>query len=171
MTQLNQQQLQKLLSNVKPIDNSEELKNKKHSTMIRENIKKMFEIKKQNKDISIQELDAKCNSECFFLFKNYTQIYNLFLKKDLRIEIFNNLLDNLEKIESGEISQHDASIKVGQLLKSVYIDNVIEEKNEYENQEQELIKKQKIEKAKKIKDISWKEFKSTCKNEQTSSNC
>ena len=170
MTELNQQQLQKLLSNVKPIDNSEELKNKKHSVVIRENIKKMIDIKNNNKNLSLQELDAKCNSECFFLFKNYTQIYNLFLKKDLRVETFNKLLDNLEKIENGEISQHEASIKVGQLLKSLYIDNVIEEKNESEKQEQELLKNQKIEQLKKIKDISWKQFKSS-NYEQTSSNC
>tara|TARA_B100000963_G_C22623233_1_gene671037 strand:- start:1507 stop:2022 length:516 start_codon:yes stop_codon:yes gene_type:complete len=171
MTHLNKQQLQKLLSNVKPVDNSEELKNKKHSTMIRENIQKMWEIKNQNKNMTVQEIDAKCNKECFFLFKHYTQIYNLFLKKDLRLEVFNRLLDNLEKIENGEISQHDASIKVGQILKALYIDNVIEEKNEYEKQEKELIQKQKIEQAKKIKDISWKQFKSSHNNEQTSNNC
>ena len=171
MTQLNQQQLQKLLDNVQAVDNSEELQNKKHSRLIRENIQKIIKIKNENPNITLQELDAKCNAECFFLFKNYTQIYNLFLKKNLKVEIFNKLLDNLENIENGEISQHDASIKVGQLLKSVYIDNVIEEKNEYEIKQEEIIKQQKIEQTKKIKDICWKEYKLKYNDKQTPSNC
>ena len=68
-------------------------------------------------------------------------------------------MKNLEKIENGEISQHDASVKVGQLLKSIYIDNVVKEKNEndlqYEKEKEDIKQKQ----LNSIKDISWKEFK------------
>lgn len=159
MSQLNKQQLEKLLSNVQPVDNSNMIQNKKHSSIIREEIEKLLQIKKENKNLSPKELDEKCSSSCFFLFKNYTQIYNLFVKKNLDYSIFDELLKNLEKIENGEISQHDASVKVGQLLKSIYIDNVVKEKNEndlqYEKDKEETKKQQ----LNTIKDISWKEFK------------
>ena len=159
MSQLNKQQLEKLLSNVQPIDNSDMIKNKKHSSVIRQEIENLILIKKENPHLSPKELDEKCSSSCFFLFKNYTQIYNLFVKKNLDFSIFDELLKNLEKIENGEISQHEASVKVGQLLKSIYIDNVVKEKNEndlqYEKEKEDIKQKQ----LNSIKDISWKEFK------------
>ena len=163
MSQLNKQQLEKLLSNVQPIDNSDMIKNKKHSSVIRQEIENLILIKKENAHLSPKELDEKCSSSCFFLFKNYTQIYNLFVKKNLDFSIFDELLKNLEKIENGEISQHDASVKVGQLLKSIYIDNVVKEKNEndlqYEKEKEDIKQKQ----LNSIKDISWKEFKAKLK--------
>lgn len=170
MSQLNQKQLEKLLSNVKPIDNSNLIQNKKHSTIIREEIQKLLKIKKENTHLNPKDLDEKCNKECFFLFKNYTQIYNLFIKKNLELNIFEELLKNLEKIENGEINQHDASIKVGQLLKSIYIDNVMKEKNDDDANYELQKKRDQEEQIKNIKDISWKQFKKT-NNETTSNNC
>ena len=46
----------------------------------------------------------------FFLFKIKHNKINLL--KNIDYSIFDELLKNLEKIENGEISQHDASVKV-----------------------------------------------------------
>ena len=165
MTQLNQEQLQKLLNNVDAVDNTDNIQNKKHSTLIREDIVTLCTIKKNNPNLSFRELDNTCSSSCFFLFKNYTQIYNMLLKNDLDIDVFNKLLDNLEKIENGELSQHDASIRVGQVLKSLYIDHVVKEKNDSDAKFQEEQERMKKEQAKNIKDISWKQFKNISENE------
>ena len=165
MTQLNQEQLQKLLNNVEAVDNTDNIQNKKHSTLIREDIVTLCTLKKNNPSLTYRELDNTCSSSCFFLFKNYTQIYNMLLKNNLDMDVFNELLNNLEKIENGELSQHDASIRVGQVLKSLYIDHVVKEKNESDKKfEQEQEEKKKLQ-AKNIKDISWKQFKSLRDNE------
>lgn len=159
MNSLNKNDLQKLLGDVKPVDNSNIIQNQKHSSIIKENIEKLLNIKKENSELSFEELDKICSRECFFLFKNYTQIYNLFLKKDMNVNILTGLLENLKKIESGELNQHDASIKVGQLLKSIYIDNVMQErKNDEELMLQEK-QDQREKQLKNIKDISWKDYK------------
>ena len=156
---LNKNELQSLLNNVKPIDNSDIIQNKKHSVIIKENIEKLLKIKSENSNLSHEELDNLCSRECFFLFKNYTQIYNLFLKKDLNVNIFNELLDNLKKIEDGDLNQHEASIKVGQLLKTIYIDNAMKERKEDEEKlekENQLLRDKQL---KNIKDISWNQYK------------
>ena len=156
---LNKNELQSLLNNVKPIDNSDIIQNKKHSFIIKENIEKLLKIKSENSNLSHEELDNLCSKECFFLFKNYTQIYNLFLKKDLNVNIFNELLDNLKKIEDGDLNQHEASIKVGQLLKTIYIDNAMKERKEDEEKlekENQLLRDKQL---KNIKDISWNQYK------------
>ena len=67
MSQLNKQQLEKLLSNVQPVDNSNMIQNKKHSAIIREEIERLIHIKKENENLSPKELDEKCSSSCFFL--------------------------------------------------------------------------------------------------------
>ena len=94
------------------------------------------------------------------MFKNYTQIYNLFVKKNLDYDIFEKLLLNLEKIENGELSQHDASVEVGKLLKTVYIDSVVKECEEDDNNYK--IKKNSS-KNESIK-ISWLEYKNNIMN-------
>lgn len=165
MTQLNKEQLQKLLNNVDAVDNTSDIQNKKHSTLIREDILTLCSYKKNNPNLTYKELDNVCSSSCFFLFKNYTQIYNMLLKNDLDIEVFNQLLDNLEKIENGELSQHDASIRVGQILKSLYIDHVVKEKNDSDAKYQTEIEEKKRVQANKIKDISWKQYKNLNKDE------
>ena len=156
---LNKNELQSLLSNVQPVDNSNVIQNKKHSTIIKDDIQKLLKIKKEHSNLTHEELDNLCSKECFFLFKNYTQIYNLFLKKDLNVNIFNELLENLQKIENGDLNQHEASIKVGQLLKTIYIDNAMKERKDdeekIEKENQQLRDKQ----LKNIKDISWNQYK------------
>ncbi len=94
------------------------------------------------------------------MFKNYTQIYNLFIKKNLDYDIFEKLLLNLEKIENGELSQHDASVEVGKLLKTVYIDSVVKECEEDDNNynlEKNSLKNE-------SNNISWLEYKNSIMN-------
>jgi len=63
----------------------------------------------------------------FFLFKNYTIIYNKLLKNDLDIKILYQFLDVLESVENGENDQHEASYTIGMLLKKIYVDKKLEE--------------------------------------------
>ena len=69
----------------------------------------------------------KHKKNVFFLFKNYTLIYNKLLKNDLDIKILYTFLDVLETIENGTRDQHEASYEIGLLLKKIYIDKKIDD--------------------------------------------
>ena len=76
------------------------------------------------------------------------------------MNLLHKFLIILEKIENGECDQHEASVKVGQILKEIYIDSAVREANRLDNKKNKKSgKKQKKLSVKKPKKISWDEFK------------
>ena len=80
-------------------------------------------------------------------------------------------LDILEKIEKGQLDQHEASFKVGSILKNMYIDSAVKhaenmeaKDNENNDPELESTSTPKSTPKPKSKDISWKHFKKIKKN-------
>jgi hypothetical protein len=103
-----------------------------------------------------EKIHLECMNECNFLFTYYTDIYNKIRKDEIDITILNKFLDVLEKIENGELDQHEGSFEVGTLLKKLYVDSALrkaekldEENNSAANQEPK----------KPTLEISWKQFK------------
>lgn len=115
--------LNEMINQNNTMDNTEEIKKLRHSKKIREDINKLVLLKKQ--EVDKKKVDIRAQSECFFLFKNYTIIYNKLLKDDLDLNIMFTFLDVLETVEKGECDQHEASYKIGLLLKQIYIDKKI----------------------------------------------
>lgn len=136
--------LSEMINQNNTIDNTDEIKKLKHSKIIRENINNLVVLKKNTRDK--KELNIKAQSECFFLFKNYTIIYNKLLKDDLDLSIMYKFLDVLETIENGKCDQHEASYTIGLLLKQIYIDKKINTDIEKNNN------------IKPINNISWNEY-------------
>lgn len=102
----------------------------KHSVKIRESLDKIIQLK-----ISEDEETFKntAHIEGQFLYENYTNIFNKLVDDELNLDIFERFIVMLEKIENGELDQHEASYKIGMLLKDVYIDkklNLDDEKSE-----------------------------------------
>ena len=105
-----------------------------------------------------KQLDAYCNGPCMFLFKNYTQVYNLFIN-DMDSRIMEGLLQQLQKIENGQLTQQEASFEVGKILKNIYVDTVMTKQKEQDLKDQENELKIKNERQKQTKQISWNDFK------------
>lgn len=85
-------QLQQLMKENNIEDNTNNIKNIKHSGLIRTDVNHLLYIKNKNKDLEKNDPDAfdnLCVNECSFLFNNYTDIYNK-IRKDL-IDL--NILD------------------------------------------------------------------------------
>ena len=122
--------LKEMINTNNTIDNTEKIRELKHSKKIRDDINKLSDIMKSNDDKT--EIDRKAQKECFFLFLNYTIIYNKLIKNELDLKIMYEFLDILESIENCKDDQHEASYKVGMLLKSIFIDNKIDTET-YEN--------------------------------------
>ena len=65
-----------------------------------------------------------------------------------------NFVDILRQIEEGELDQHEGSVKVGEILKSLYIDSVLKEEKR-----REMIETRKKSNKSEVKKISWNEYK------------
>ncbi len=121
-------QLSKMIKANNVEDVTENIREKKHSGLIRADIQTMINIKgkyqrlaKSNPD----SVDKMMETQCAFLFNNYTDIYNRLKKDELDLDIMARFLYTLERIENGEIDQHEGAFSIGKLLKDIYIDSAI----------------------------------------------
>ena len=64
-------------------------------------------------------------AQCEFLATYYTDIFNKIRKDNIDLAILEQVFAALEDIETGRCDQHEASFKVGTLLKKVYVDSAL----------------------------------------------
>ncbi len=151
-------QLDKLLRENNTEDCTKEIREKKHSNMLKKDVKKMIELKekyKRLKDSNKNQYETMLKSQCSFIYDNYTDIFNRINKDEIDFTILWKFLDVLEKIENGELDQHEGSYAVGTLLKNIYIDSSIKKG---EKLDKKYTKKKKT-KINKTKNISWNDYK------------
>jgi len=146
--------LKKLLSEMNATDNTEDIKRLKHSTIIRDDIRKLESLKLQYPDKLFDELSIIGQSECPFLFGGYTDIFNKVLKGELDLVIMSRLLIVLKLIEDGNVDQHEGSVMVGKILKELYIDSAIKQG---ENLDKQNESSQNVKQEPKV-NISWKDY-------------
>jgi hypothetical protein len=150
-------QLDKMIKENNVKDYTKDIREKKHSKFLREEIKKYIEFKKVNgklRQTNPDEFERLLISRCQFLFNQYTDIFNRLRKEELDLGIFNKFIDILERIENSEFDQHEGAFEVGKLLKKLYIDSAVKkaDKLNKSHEEDEPIRKE-------PKDISWAQFK------------
>jgi hypothetical protein len=103
-------------------------------------------------------LQIEAMSTCSFLFTYYTDIYNKIRKDEIDLIILFKFLGVLERIEKGELDQHEGSFLVGTLLKELYIDSALKRANKLDKLNQNNNGSQDDESVEPI-EISWKQFK------------
>ena len=157
-------QLQNMIDTNKGDDNTEMIRTLKQSVNIKKDVDTMIKLKKEYS--TMYETDKSgfeelCMSKCSFLFFNYTDIYNKILKNEINTNILYSFIGVLKQIEDGELNEHDGSIKVGEILKTLYIDSAMRKSNkldeENKNQEGKGDDNEKEERV--TKTISWAEYK------------
>jgi len=129
------------------VDNTEMIRQLKHSSQITKNLNIILRLKKKHEEMEtfdFKELDNECLKECRFLFDNYTSIYNKLLRGQIDLVVFYKFLYYLKKIEDGELTFYQASFEIGTLLKNMYVDPIIETKSNND---------------KPVKNITWNEYK------------
>ena len=132
-------------------DQTQSIRNLKHSCLIKTDVLKLLEIMKETSDPS--EIHIEAMMECNFLFTYYTDIYNRIRKSEIDIQLFYQFLEILSKIEDGVIDQHEGSFEVGTILKKIYVDSALKRSEKLE----ETYKNENC--ATEKKDIGWKKFK------------
>lgn len=144
--------LEKMIKENDVEDCTTEIRIKKHSKKIRDDVTKMIDIKTSNTNLSTSKLDVLCGKSANFLQTNYTNIYNKVLKNEINLQILWKMLDAMEKIEKGETDQHNASFEVGKLLKEMYVDSALK-------RSENLDKKYENKKLHEGKNITWSAYK------------
>lgn len=147
-------QLSKMIKANNVTDQTELIRDLKHSIILRDNINNLIMLKAKYYD-DAEKLNSEAMNECNFLFTYYTDIYNKIRKDEIDLKILFQFLDVLKKIEDGEIDQHEGSFEVGTLLKKIYVDSALRKAaklNKDENKNPEEIIKPQV-------NISWKEYK------------
>jgi hypothetical protein len=151
--------LKQLLDKSDYVDNTEHIRKVKHSVLIRDDIRRMENLKTGSADIRKKHPEQfleTCQTECRFLFDNYTDIFNKLMKDELDLSIMTQLLTVLKMIEDGKIDQEKGSIMVGKVLKELYVDSALRRADN-------LDKEHEGEKVVHVepKPISWSLFKAT----------
>jgi hypothetical protein len=153
MNQQDKLLLQELIKANNVEDQTQTIRNLKHSEIIRNDIKTLLEIMETTTDPN--EIHIEAMMRCNFIFTYYTDIYNKIRKSEIELSIFYRFLNVLEKIEKGEVDQHEGSFEIGTLLKELYVDSALKraEKLDEKYKEEKVI----VEK----KDIGWKKYKNS----------
>jgi hypothetical protein len=129
-------QLQNMINVNNVEDQTELIRNLKHSQILRTDINTIILLKEKYKEDE-EKIYTECINECHFLFTYYTDIFNKIRKNEIDIHILNTFLDVLQNIEDGLLDQHEGSFKIGTILKELYIDSALKkaEKIDRENNE------------------------------------
>lgn len=143
-------ELERLVKENDTKDFTESIRERKHSTILRQDILRFYKLKYDNPiKVSEEELRKATINQCEFLYKNYREIFEIVLTKDMNLSLMMRLLEILEKIENKELNQHEGSFLLGNILKSIYVDTKLEEtEGEYDKSE-----------INETMNLSWNEFK------------
>lgn len=144
--------LSNLLKDYDGENNTNKIKQLKHSKYIRADVVTIEKLKIKYENMRHKNYDmfkGICMKQAEFLYNNYTNIFHRLVRDTLKTEILFSFIETLKMIEDGKIDQHEASVSIGRLLKRLYIDQKVNEK-EHKPKNKFLKPKNKI---------SWEQFK------------
>ena len=152
-------QLQNMIKTNNVEDQTELIRKLQHSHILRNEVDTMLAIK--TKYCGDEELIvAECMKESQFLYTFYTDIFNKVKKNEIDIPLLYQFLDILQKIETGEVDQHEGSFQVGTILKAIYVDSALKKAEKLDNDASSSVAGEEGGSSKKeVLNISWKQFK------------
>ncbi len=117
-------QLQNLIDANHVVDNTDSIRQLKHSHPLRKDVKTLLQLKSQFAHDETQ-LQLEAMLQCQFLCMCYTDIYNKIRKDEIDLDILFRALDVLQDIEDGRLDKHTGAFEFGKLLKEIYIDSAL----------------------------------------------
>jgi hypothetical protein len=146
-------QLQNMIKANNVEDQTHLIRQLKHSQVLRTEVNNMILLKAKYAGDE-EKIYIECVNECNFLFTYYTDIFNKVRKDEISIEILNQFLNVLKRIEDGELDQHEGSFLVGSILKELYVDSALKKADKLDKLAEKTIEPKKAE-----VNVSWKQFK------------
>lgn len=156
--------LKKLLRESEAQDNTQYIREVKHSMKIRDAI---LVLDKMKKDGITDE--NKLKEATPFLSEGYPDIFKKMINDELDLEIMSRLLVILKLIEDERVDQHEASVMVGKILKELYVDSALKKCKKLDEAQNELDKEKEKEevKYKEEKPITWSQWRTRRQEIQT----
>ena len=151
-------QLQNMVKANNAEDQTDLIRELKHSEIFKKNIASLLNLKKQYPDDQ-EKLHMECMIECSFLFNYYTDLYNKIRKDEIDMEILYQFLDVLKQIEDGLVDQHEGSFMVGTLLKKIYVDSALKKADKLDKEHAADAANTPVIVREDPVEISWKQFK------------
>lgn len=149
--------LKKMVKEFKTEETTDKIRELKHSKKIKQDVNTMLMLKKKYPKLKKEMLQTMAQNKCMFLWENYTNIFNKLFSGYLDVEMLYKFINVLAKIEEGNYDQHEASMIVGKILKEIYIDSALKEGDAKDKIHAKKVKKK--ESKKKVKNVSWKDYK------------
>jgi hypothetical protein len=152
-------QLQNMITENNVVDQTENIRNLKHSQDIKRDIIRMRVYHDKFKDLKCNNrslFDEKLKNDCFFLYNNYTDIFNKLKDEEIEVSLLLEFVNMLEKIENNQVDQHTASYEIGKLLKSIYIDSALKKSGKIDENN---IEQSDSVPTKTPININWKQYK------------
>lgn len=149
--------LKKMINESECDDNTDNIRRLKHSVLMRDDIRKIDTLTNTHsemKNTNISAFTELCQTECSFLYTNYTDIFHKLIKDELDLTIMTKLLTILKMIEDEKVDQHEGSVMVGKILKEMYVDSATRELDHL-NEQRDVDRVNPSEGS----NISWSEFK------------
>ena len=131
MNQQERVQLDKMIAHGNVKDVTSDIRQKKHSPMLRQDLSNIKSIladqaaENVSSKLTQSELSGVCEQYAPFMFRNYTDLFNRAKNGDLDFDIMDMFVDVLERIEEGTLDQHQGAHEIGSLLKRLYIDSAL----------------------------------------------
>ena len=147
-------QLQNMIKVNNVEDQTELIRNLKHSDILTNEINTMLLIKAKYRN-DPEKVNIECINECNFLYTYYTDIFNKVKKDEIDVKLLNRFLLVLKQIENGQLNQHEGSFLVGTILKEMYVDSALKKAEKLDEQNPDNT----IQQKKPEINISWKQFK------------
>lgn len=145
-----------LLKESDAADNTEKIRKLKHSSKIKEQISIMLDIKKRYTRLDKNTLYKMIDTQCNWLFSHYFNLFNKLKKDELDIKILGQFVNALKAVEDGDMDQHEASVRVGQILKKLYIDSALKKDKKEEAKRERQRKKKPVNRKGKL---TWEQYK------------
>ena len=135
-------------------DNTQKIRELKHSQKLIEDIRMLQQLKYKHKG-DLEKIHEEGVNACNFLFTNYLDIYNKVKNDEIDLKMLNQFLNVLQQVENGEMDQHEGSYHIGTLLKEIYIDSALKKGEKLDKQ----YGNNTVAPAQPVNNISWKQFK------------
>lgn len=156
--------LQEMITENNVKDNTNVIRMFKHSERIRNDITTLATLRRDYKRLEKNRFNELCKTRCSFLHNNYTDLFHRIMRNEIDMNVMNQVLISLKKIEDSEMDQHEASYEVGMLLKKMYVDSAMRRQKEREENDRTIERKKKESKNKtstknKQESCNWTEYK------------
>ena len=93
---------------------------------------KDYSNKKKFKNHTAQSFEAEMNGKYGYLKNNVVTIFNSCLKGDMNLKVLTYMINQAKELKKNNISNHDASVNVGQVLVDTFVKPNLDKEKEKE---------------------------------------